>query len=51
MRQFQSGTYINQGYYKAFIPSGINRAWLVDDMEVINLLSQADRQLSCIMTI
>lgn len=45
MRHFKSGVYINQGYYKAFIPSVLSRPWLVDDMEVIKLLSQADRQL------
>ena len=42
---FSSGTYINQGYYKAFIPSEVNREWIIDDMQVLRLLSQADRQL------
>ncbi len=45
MKTFQSGKYVNQGYYKAFIPSEINREWILDNMEVIKLLSQADRQL------
>jgi Fic family protein len=45
MKRFKAGTYINQGYYKSFIPEKIHRAWLIDDMEVIQLLSQADRQL------
>ncbi|MEX0810748.1 MAG: Fic family protein [Chitinophagales bacterium] len=45
MKNFISGTYINQGYYKAFIPEKINRKWELSDMEVIQLLSQADRQL------
>jgi Fic family protein len=45
MNTFQSGKYVNQGYYKAFIPSEINREWILDNMEVIKLLSQADRQL------
>lgn len=45
MKHFESGNYINQGYYKAFIPSLINHPWQVDDMDVIKLLSQADRQL------
>lgn len=45
MKDFKSGSYINQGYYKAFIPAAINRSWQVEDMEVIKLLSQADRQL------
>lgn len=45
MRSFRSGKYINQGTYKSFQPETINRKWLVEDMELINLLSQADRQL------
>jgi len=45
MKQFISGQYINQGYYKSFQPSYINRQWDVENMEVIQLLSQADREL------
>lgn len=45
MKNFKSGHYINQGYYKAFVPNPINRSWQIDDMEVIRLLSIADRQL------
>lgn len=45
MKNYKSGVYINQGYYKAFVPSPIHRSWLIDDMEVLKLLSQADRQL------
>jgi len=45
MKNFTAGAYINQGYYKAFVPEGINRTWTIDDMEVIRLLSLADRQL------
>lgn len=45
MKNFKSGAYINQGYYKAFMPTPIHRQWFIDDMEVIKLLSQADRQL------
>jgi Fic family protein len=44
-KNFSSGTYINQGYYKAFIPSEVNREWIIDDMQVLRLLSQADRHL------
>lgn len=36
---------MSQGYYKAFIPTLINRGWHIDDMEVLRLLSLADRQL------
>ncbi|MFN3909292.1 MAG: Fic family protein [Flavobacterium sp.] len=39
------GQTIQQGYYKSFIPNSINRTWEVNDMNVLNLLSQADRQL------
>ncbi len=45
MEQFKSGQYINQGYYKSFQPTFINRQWNIDSMEVLQLLSQADRQL------
>ena len=45
MRNFISGTTIQQGYYKAFIPNTINRDWEISDMEVVNLLSCADRLL------
>jgi len=45
MKQFKSGQYISQGYYKSFQPTLINRQWKVDSMEVLQLLSQADREL------
>jgi len=45
MKNFTSGTMVNQGYYKAFIPNKINRVWEIDNMEVIHLLSRADRML------
>jgi Fic family protein len=45
MNNFKAGKYINQGTFKSFIPEEINRDWVLDDMEVIDLLSQADRQL------
>lgn len=45
MRQFKSGQYISQGYYKSFQPTFINRQWNIDSMEVLQLLSQADREL------
>ena len=38
MDSFKSGLYINQGYYKSFQPSLIDRKWHLDDIEVINLL-------------
>jgi Fic family protein len=45
MKLFKAGHYINQGYYKSFQPTFINRQWQVESMEVIQLLSQADREL------
>ena len=45
MKNFKAGVYIKQKSYKSFQPEKINRQWTVDNMEVLNLLSQADRQL------
>jgi Fic family protein len=45
MKSFKAGLNINQGYYKSFQPSLINRQWKLEDMEILQLLSQADRQL------
>lgn len=44
-KDFTSGVFVNQGYYKAFLPGEINREWEVNDMQVLRLLSQADRHL------
>jgi Fic family protein len=45
MENYTSGNIQNQGYYKSFQPSNINRNWLLADMEIQQLLSKADRQL------
>lgn len=45
MQSFQAGTYVNQGYYESFQPNPVNRAWQIEDMEILELLSSADRQL------
>lgn len=45
MKNFHSGVYINQESYKSFQPTLLNRKWILDDMSVISLLSQADRHL------
>lgn len=45
MKNFRAGQYTNQGYYKSFQPSNINRQFTIDNMEVLQLLSQADREL------
>ncbi|GEC70716.1 Fic family protein [Flavobacterium flevense] len=45
MKNYKSGNFENQGYYKSFQPTLINKHWLLDDMEIQQLLSKADRQL------
>lgn len=45
MKSFSAGKFINQGYYKSFQPNPINKKWQVDDMQLLNLLSKADRSL------
>ena len=45
MKNFKAGTYINQGLHKSFQPNYINRPWVLDNMEVVQLLSKADREL------
>lgn len=45
MKSFISGNYISQGHYKSFQPNLIHRQWHVDNMEIMQLLSQADREL------
>lgn len=45
MKTFKSGVYINQKSYKSFQPEMINKEWTIESMEILNLLSQADRQL------
>ena len=44
MQNFKSGRYISQKHYKSFQPTEINRQLLIDNMEVLSLLSQADRE-------
>lgn len=45
MKNFKAGRYINQGTYKSFQPEKINKQWVLESMELLGLLSQADRQL------
>ena len=45
MHNFKAGRYISQKHYKSFQPTEINRQLLIDNMEVLSLLSQADREL------
>lgn len=45
MKDFKAGKYISQGYFKSFQPNYISKQWHIDNMEIIQLLSKADRQL------
>lgn len=45
MKSYNSGHYIKQVSYKSFQPDKICREWQIENMELLNLLSQADRQL------
>lgn len=42
---YQSGAYQQKYQYKAFLPTPINQTWQVDDVEIQQLLSEADRTL------
>lgn len=45
MQNFKAGTNINQGSYKSFQPNPIFKNWVIQDMQLINLLTKADRAL------
>ncbi|HZH73425.1 MAG TPA: Fic family protein [Mariniphaga sp.] len=45
MMSYKAGVTVRQDHYKSFQPNPINRQWLVDDMQLLNLLSKADRSL------
>lgn len=45
MNTFQSGRYIQQNHYRSFQPNLINRTWKLNDMALVQLLGQADREL------
>jgi Fic family protein len=45
MKSFKAGVFVNQGYYRSFQPAPVHRVWQVDDMQLLNLLSAADRSL------
>ena len=45
MNTFTAGAYRQRDHYKSFEPSPINRKWKIEDMEVVNLLSKADRKM------
>ncbi|WP_296311497.1 Fic family protein [Winogradskyella sp. UBA3174] len=45
MKNFTSGHFVNQGHYKSFEPNSINKEWEIFDMQILTLLSKADRHL------
>ena len=45
MKTFDAGVYRNQGRYKSFLPCKINRNWKIEDMALLQLLGEADRQI------
>lgn len=45
MKKFQSGFTVQQDHCKSFQPNLINRTWVLDNMELVQLLGQADREL------
>lgn len=45
MQNFKAGIYLSQNYYKSFQPTNVNKPWEIQDMELFNLLSRADRHL------
>ena len=45
MKTFQAGHDQQQAHYKSFQPSLINRLWELDNLELLQLLGKADREL------
>lgn len=45
MEKFKAGMYISQTGYKSFEPNKVNRNWIISNIQIINLLSKADRFL------
>ncbi|MHB8914289.1 MAG: Fic family protein [Thiobacillus sp.] len=45
MKHFKSGRLVQQAHYKSFQPNHVDRAWTLDDMSLLQLLGQADREL------
>ncbi len=43
MKSFKSGTEVSQGHNKRSQPNPTNGDWQVDNMQLMNLLSKADR--------
>src|SRR3984885_5407338 len=45
MKNFNSGRKVQETSYKSFHPAPINRSWKLENMELLQLLGQADREL------
>ena len=45
MKHFRAGRLVQQAHYKSFQPNPLHRAWTVDNMGLLQLLGQADREL------
>jgi Fic family protein len=45
VRAFKAGSLVPRGGYSSFEPTPLAREWRLDDMGLINLLGQADREL------
>ncbi len=45
MKNFKSGVFISQSSFKSFQPTELCRKWEIDNIDVISLLSKADREL------
>ena len=40
MNTFHAGDYVSQGWYNSYQPNPINRDWVIEDMELVNLHSK-----------
>ena len=43
MKNYKSGHHLQQSNYQSFQPNTLNHVWHLDDMELVQLLGQADR--------
>ena len=45
IKDFKAGSYIRQFEYKSFLPSYINKEWIISNAALNSLLSEADRRI------
>lgn len=45
MKAFKAGSFVPRGGYSSFEPASLARRWSLDDMDLIHLLGQADRDV------